>query len=415
MLKLTFKAGGPSEVALDKPRITIGRDKSNTVVLDAAGVSGFHAEIQVDDGKAYLVDLGSTNGTFVNGKKIAGKVEIKAWDSLRFEKVEAEIVDTEKRRPTQVSRAVTDADLKAGGQATQVRPAVSNWKLVGKTGPVAGKTVTVTGKLVVGREDGVDLKIDESTVSRRHAEISLEGGVLKLKDLGSANGTFVNGQKVTEATLKSGDEVRFDKVSFGVEGGAGGAARTSVRPAVDPNATVIGKAAGTQMLPTAGASLKGADGKSHALSGEVTVGRVAGNTIVVEDATVSGKHAKLTCAAGTWTVEDLGSTNGTFVNGKKVTSQALKGGDKVRFGKVEFSFEQQDTASGTQAFNAIDDATRPKKALGGGLPTWAWGLIGFVIVGAALGAWFGLGGGSSPTDAKLQAGKSWAQRLTNDR
>ncbi|HED14081.1 MAG TPA: FHA domain-containing protein [Gammaproteobacteria bacterium] len=76
MQRLVFKNTEHVEVDLDKPRITIGRDKGNDVVLEDEGISGFHAEIQLLDDQAYIVDLGSTNGTTVNGKKVTGKQSI---------------------------------------------------------------------------------------------------------------------------------------------------------------------------------------------------------------------------------------------------------------------------------------------------------------------------------------------------
>lgn len=73
-----------------------------------------------------------------------------------------------------------------------------------------------SGKVVVGRDSGVDLMIaDESSVSRRHAELRVEEGRVFLQDLGSTNGTFVNGARIArEVELRSGDEVQFGGAKF---------------------------------------------------------------------------------------------------------------------------------------------------------------------------------------------------------
>jgi len=64
--------------------------------------------------------------------------------------------------------------------------------------------------LVIGRDaDSADVVVRDPAVSRKHLEVSREGGVVRVKDLGSTNGTFVNGQRVTEATLKPTDILRI--------------------------------------------------------------------------------------------------------------------------------------------------------------------------------------------------------------
>ncbi len=76
------------------------------------------------------------------------------------------------------------------------------------------------GELLVGRDLGLGLSLaGESTVSRQHAKLVRSGNEVKVVDLGSTNGTFVNGAKVTgESHLRPGDEVRFGAVQFRFEG-----------------------------------------------------------------------------------------------------------------------------------------------------------------------------------------------------
>lgn len=83
----------------------------------------------------------------------------------------------------------------------------------------AGRRFDLTdGVFVVGREAGLDLSLEgESTVSRRHAVITVQGGKTSIEDQGSTNGTFVNGQKVSASEIKSGDIVQFGAVRFRFE------------------------------------------------------------------------------------------------------------------------------------------------------------------------------------------------------
>jgi predicted component of type VI protein secretion system len=93
---------------------------------------------------------------------------------------------------------------------------------------------------VIGRDPGCDVMVTGAHVSRRHAEFSLRSGQLWVKDLGSSNGTFVNGKRNDEVALKNGDEVKFDAMTFKVVGPAGAAVEesfdeadmTQFRPAV---------------------------------------------------------------------------------------------------------------------------------------------------------------------------------------
>ncbi len=68
--------------------------------------------------------------------------------------------------------------------------------------------------LVIGRESTCDVRILQTVVSRKHCEISLDGGVLRLRHLGSINPTLVNGLSALDCTLEIGDEIRVGSASF---------------------------------------------------------------------------------------------------------------------------------------------------------------------------------------------------------
>lgn len=89
-------------------------------------------------------------------------------------------------------------------------------KLVAITGSLA---VLVTGRrsFLVGRSATCDLAIQDPTVSRRHAELELIGAGVRVRDLGSTNGTYLDGVRVTDALATPGSRVAFGKVSFEVE------------------------------------------------------------------------------------------------------------------------------------------------------------------------------------------------------
>ena len=83
-------------------------------------------------------------------------------------------------------------------------------------------------------------------------------------------------------------------------------------------------------------------GKTYPLDADVvTIGREAGNTIIINDAEVSRKHASLSFQGGKYVIEDNGSTNGTFVNGSRIMGQhVMKQGEVISFGeKINLVYE----------------------------------------------------------------------------
>lgn len=253
MLKLQFKDQRKPAIWLVEARYAIGRDPQNTVVLAEDGVSPFHAEIRVEGEQVFISDTGSSNGTFVNGKRIQRRTELRASDVISIHKVEFLLLDPKASvtpapdGATAISPALSNIQIAAAGARKD-----SDWSLKAKTGSLAGRTfpVPVVGKLVVGRATNCDIQLPANSVSRQHAEVQLSGDKLVVRDLNSSNGTFVNRKKVAESELKAGDEVRFDTFSFEVAGQDVGktqmgapVAATASRPAAA--APVAAKAAGT--------------------------------------------------------------------------------------------------------------------------------------------------------------------------
>ena len=347
MLQLAIKDLNET-INLDQNRITIGREGGNTLVLDANDVSGYHAEIHCDADGVYLVDLGSTNGTFVNGKRITSRQKLAAWDRVAFATVQAELIDTAGRRPTQVVDYMGQAGASASG---------GSWRLVGQRG-----TFETSGRHVIGRDAGCDFTVSTNSVSRRHARLELRAGRLMVTDLGSANGTFVNGQRVRERVLRVGDEVRFDKESFHIEGPVD-PGRTSVHPPGGDATRVRGgiDAAGTTVVSKGSSRLEvvaGMEAKSFGLTkAKYVVGRAAGNDIQLPEDSVSSRHAQLEKTGGSWRLTDLHSTNGTFVNGRRIDSVELKPGDRIRFGDVGVKFSQDAPQQALRSGRAVIPGT----------------------------------------------------------
>jgi pSer/pThr/pTyr-binding forkhead associated (FHA) protein len=193
----------------------------------------------------------------------------------------------------------------------------------------------------IGRSAGNDIMIPQKHVSRQHAVITFREGIFMISDLGSANGTFVNDRRLTDPfPLAHGDIIRLyvPQLSFSavVSQEDEDAARKTGSMITAP--TGIGNA---RLIVTVGVQ----EGVEFALTEEaVTIGRSAqGATwdILLQDRAVSRPHCRLIRrGTGGWAILDVGSVNGTFVNGTQVTAEptALRDGDVLTIGETTLLF-----------------------------------------------------------------------------
>lgn len=103
-------------------------------------------------------------------------------------------------------------------------------------------------------------------------------------------------------------------------------------------------------------------GATFALEGDqLTIGRDSSSGVAINDAEISRKHARLTFQGGKYVIEDLGSTNGTFVNGQRLVSAVvLKTGDVVSFGEqIVLMYEALSSDPGETMISARKSAARP--------------------------------------------------------
>ena len=212
-------------------------------------------------------------------------------------------------------------------------------KLVEESGR---ELVLRVGESIVGRE-GADVALPHPTISRRHARFIVSGGnYVTLEDLGSTNGTKVAGQPLpagSQKALTNGQAIQFGSVKLTIQIPNVPQPERRSLGAKDPGRAPIAALSGS----VSGARLESPSG-SHTLKAAVTtVGRKAGNDIVIStDSFVSGSHAKLVFESGRYSVIDIGSTNGTRLNGRKLTAnvpETLASGDTIQFGQTAFTFK----------------------------------------------------------------------------
>lgn len=368
MLKLQFRNQPNKSVKLSSTAVTLGRDESNVMVVDDASVSDFHAEIALEAERFYIVDLLSANGTFINEQRISNRVELQAWDVIRVGDIELEVNDPNTCRP-------------------------NDWALRAESDLLASQFYVLQPKTIIGRSSECDITIDSELLSRRHAEISIVDGELRIVDLGSSNGTFLNGKKIEEASANAGDELRFDQQTFIIVGpsnaasnnGAAEDENTMLRPQVedntviaaaqDPNATLVMSPADqpTEVIatPQVLSLLVEQTNFLHepriALQGKFCqIGRGQNNDIVLSDSSVSKKHAQLAFNNEQWVITDLNSSNGVLINDQRTEDAILQNGDRVKVGRLEFLFESDnDVTSGERLASVLfDEATSQQHKAG---------------------------------------------------
>lgn len=167
------------------------------------------------------------------------------------------------------------------------------------------------GAITLGRGSQNDVMLRDPTVSRQHARIICGEEECSVQDLGSANGTFVNDTRVSRARLTLGDRLRLGDAVL-----------------------MYGRV--EEHRSEAWLEI---DRKRHPLrTTGTTIGRAADADIRVSDGLVSRRHARIEQRNGEFLIVDLGSTNGTYVNGRRVHQRSLRSGDEIRVGPIRLHF-----------------------------------------------------------------------------
>ncbi|ARU40431.1 hypothetical protein CCB80_04455 [Armatimonadetes bacterium Uphvl-Ar1] len=195
------------------------------------------------------------------------------------------------------------------------------------------------GAVMVGRQG--DVLVEDSRMSRQHAKVSWEGSSVFVEDLGSTNGTTVNGERTTGRVLvENGATISFGGVEMKL--GMPGEANKTLAAMSGKTAAMTAPPVGTGAM----AHLVVDGNKVPLVMGRHSFGRKPENGIQISDPYVSGRHGEFEVTDEGVSITDMGSTNGTFVNEARLATgqkTLIHPGDEVRLGqyKLEIVFAGQ--------------------------------------------------------------------------
>jgi pSer/pThr/pTyr-binding forkhead associated (FHA) protein len=216
MLKLQFQDRKREAIWLVDEKFTVGRHSTNSLMLDDA-IADFQAEIRVSENKVTLVNLEPANAITLNGLIIDGESAIKSGDNLCIGKTRLLLTN-----PNHATSAPPEL------------PSTQAWSINSTASWIKQNHIEIKDELTIGRDTGCDLCLPLEHLSRQHAKLSIRSGLLYLTDLDSANGSFVNGERIKEQALKPGDKIKLDLITFTVDGPSNNH--------LDPHKTIIRKA-----------------------------------------------------------------------------------------------------------------------------------------------------------------------------
>ena len=185
-LVVHWMGGASQEYRLDKPSLTVGRKSGNDIIVDHHTVSATHLKMDMADGVFTVTDLDSTNGTLINGQRISPGTpqKLDLGDVIRIGDLNGNWVTL---------------NLEAEGLESMRRLSLGQLDLSRLTSGV------------IGRAPDSFLPLNHPTVSYRHAMLMKQNGGLAIRDLGSSNGTYLNGRRIQKipVPLKNADLIQI--------------------------------------------------------------------------------------------------------------------------------------------------------------------------------------------------------------
>jgi pSer/pThr/pTyr-binding forkhead associated (FHA) protein len=237
-LRLNLGRNEGKEWSIDAVQTFIGRDERASIpLMGDPNVAPIHATITRQGHEYILADAGSPMGTGLNGQRVSQAVLVPG-SIIQIGNFALQFLVKGTPAPAMAPEAYRAPVMPIGGYAptplaptyqpstaakTVAFPAATaglSFSVLALDGPVGGQRFPVAAPLEIGRE-GAGVRLADPNASRRHASISPAPTGVVVSDLGSTNGTFLNGQRIATAEAHAGDVVTIGGTNFRVEAGAG--------------------------------------------------------------------------------------------------------------------------------------------------------------------------------------------------
>ncbi|MCL4561955.1 MAG: FHA domain-containing protein [Chloroflexi bacterium] len=319
--KLTLRTGTSigRAVELSQPQVILGRLASADVCIEHSNVSRKHASITQVGDQYELRDLGSSNGTFVNGQLVTGPAILSSGDVIRlgneiellFEQPEPVAIELPQVKPSPETVFDTGTRLEIPSKPPDL--------VVSIAGEMPATYSLVGDNTSIGRSKENDVVISSMIISRQQATIErVDGGYEISVATGATNPIVYQGRPIKDKRrLNHGDILRVGSDMPGMM-----VTITFEWPA---------QAALGQQLRTIDLGEKE----------RLTIGRDPGNDVVLDQPTISRYHAQVTRVGRRYYVTDLHSANGTFVNDLRIEADTwLQANDTIRIGPYRFVLGQ---------------------------------------------------------------------------
>ncbi len=265
-IKLKSKVKELDKIELKNTQnLTIGRATSNNIVVNGEYVSSKHLQIYLENGSVYIIDLDSTNGTYIDGQKL------EAHNPYKLKQNQIVLLGSE-----DVSFGLEDNEI-----------------------------------YTIGRKSINDIVIDLPIVSSEHVIIKKENNQWYIYDNDSRNGTYLNSleNKITSAKLNPDEIIYLSNYKI-------------------PTNQILKFIASKESFRTS---------EDKISKDTITLGRDSNSDVPIIHPSVSFHHAKLYKTSVGYEIEDLNSTNGTYVNHKQISGKyTVKKNDEIQLGVHNF-------------------------------------------------------------------------------